>query len=78
MPKAYSLELRERVARFVEAGRSCHAAAAHFSVPVAFREIYLPAILTASLRAGHKFYSLIPSYSVGHDYWLIRFIPRSP
>jgi transposase len=36
MPKAYSLDLRERAARFVEAGRSCHAAAAHFSVSVSF------------------------------------------
>lgn len=36
MPKAYSLDLRERVARFVEAGRSCRAAAAHFSVSVSF------------------------------------------
>jgi transposase len=36
MPKAYSHDLRERVARFVEAGRSCHAAAAHFSVSVSF------------------------------------------
>ena len=36
MPKAYSLDLRERVAQFVEAGRSCHAAAAHFSVSVSF------------------------------------------
>jgi transposase len=36
MPKAYSLDLRERVARFVEAGQSCHAAAAHFSVSVSF------------------------------------------
>src|SRR2546430_8121306 len=36
MPKAYSLDLRERVARFAEAGRSCHAAAAHFSVSVSF------------------------------------------
>jgi transposase len=36
MPRAYSLDLRERVARFVEAGRSCHAAAAHFSVSVSF------------------------------------------
>jgi transposase len=36
MPKAYSLDLRERVVRFVEAGRSCHAAAAHFSVSVSF------------------------------------------
>jgi transposase len=36
MPKAYSRDLRERVARFVESGRSCHAAAAHFSVSVSF------------------------------------------
>jgi len=36
MPEAYSLDLRERVAHFVETGRSCHAAAAHFSVSVSF------------------------------------------
>ena len=36
MPKAYSLDLRQRVARFVEGGRSCHAAAAYFSVSVSF------------------------------------------
>jgi transposase len=36
MPKAYSLDLRERVARFVRGSRSCHAAAAHFSVSVSF------------------------------------------
>ena len=36
MPGAYSLDLRERVARFVEGGRSCRAAAALFSVSVAF------------------------------------------
>ena len=36
MPKAYSLDLRERVVRFVRGGRSCHAAAAHFSVSVSF------------------------------------------
>ena len=36
MPEAYSLDLRELVARFVEGGRSCRAAAALFSVSVAF------------------------------------------
>jgi transposase len=36
MTKSYSLDLRERVARFVEAGHSCHAAARHFEVSVAF------------------------------------------
>ena len=36
MTKSYSLDLRRRVARFVEAGHSCHAAARHFEVSVAF------------------------------------------
>ena len=36
MTRAYSLDLRERVVRFVEAGHSCHAAARHFTVSVAF------------------------------------------
>jgi transposase len=36
MPKAYSLDLRERVARFVGSGRPRHAAAAHFKVSVSF------------------------------------------
>lgn len=34
--KAYSLDLRRRVVAFVEAKRSCHAAAAHFDVSVSF------------------------------------------
>ena len=36
MPKAYSLDLRERVARFVDSGWSRHAASAHFKVSVSF------------------------------------------
>jgi transposase len=36
MTKSYSLDLRCRVARFVEADHSCHAAARHFEVSVAF------------------------------------------
>ena len=36
MPKASSLDLRERVACFVGSGRSRHAAAAHFKVSVSF------------------------------------------
>ena len=36
MPRAYSLDLRERVVAFVEAGHSRHAAAAHFDVSVSF------------------------------------------
>ncbi len=36
MPKPYSLDLRERVVRYVEAGRSRCAAAAHFRVSPSF------------------------------------------
>lgn len=36
MTKSYSLDLRERVVGFVEAGGSRHAAAAHFGVSVSF------------------------------------------
>jgi transposase len=36
MTKSYSLDLRRRVARSVEAGHSCHEAARHFDVSVAF------------------------------------------
>jgi len=36
MTKSYSLDLRRRVARFLEAGHSCHEAARHFEVSVAF------------------------------------------
>jgi transposase len=36
MTKSYSLDLRRRVARFVEADHSCHEAARHFEVSVAF------------------------------------------
>ena len=43
MPKPYSLDLRERVVRFVEAGRSRRAAAAHFGVSVSFVVILMRA-----------------------------------
>ena len=36
MPKPYSLDLRERVVRFVDEGHSRHAAGAHFRVSVSF------------------------------------------
>jgi transposase len=51
MPEAYSLDLRERVARFVEAGRSCHAAAAHFSMPVSFAVRLMKAFRTTGSLA---------------------------
>jgi transposase len=52
MPKSYSIDLRERVVRFVEAGHSRHAAAAHFGVSVSF-----VVILMRNYRATR---SLIP------------------
>jgi transposase len=36
MPKPYSLDLRERVLRYVAEGHSCRAGAAHFRVSVSF------------------------------------------
>ena len=40
MPKAYSLDLRERVARFVGSGRSRHAAAAHFKCQLSVVRVF--------------------------------------
>lgn len=51
MPKAYSIDLRERVVRFIGAGRSCHAAAAHFSVSVSFAVRLMKAFRTTGTLA---------------------------
>lgn len=53
MPKPYSLDLRERVAGFVEAGHSRHAAAVHFGVSVSF-VVKLMTALGASGRLDAK------------------------
>jgi transposase len=52
MPKAYSLDLRERAARFVASGRSCHAAAAHFGVSVSFVVRLMKTLRAQSSEAG--------------------------
>ncbi|MER9600313.1 IS630 family transposase [Mesorhizobium sp. M0244] len=57
MPKPYSLDLRERVVRFVEAGHSRRAAAAHFGVSVSFVVILM--------RNYRKTESLAPKASGG-------------
>jgi transposase len=57
MPRPYSLDLRERVVRFVEAGRSRHAAAAHFGVSVSFVVI----LMRTYRRTGN----LVPKASGG-------------
>ena len=46
MPKPYSLDLRERVVRFVEDGHSRRAAAAHFNVSVSFVVNLMKAVRT--------------------------------
>src|SRR5271167_1064607 len=46
MPKPYSLDLRERVVGFVEAGHSRRAAAAHFRVSVSFVVNLMKAVRT--------------------------------
>src|SRR5271163_4238084 len=46
MPKPYSLDLRERVVGFVEAGHSRRAAAAHFKVSVSFVVNLMKAVRT--------------------------------
>lgn len=52
MTRSYSLDLRERVARFVEGGGSRHAAAAHFGVSVSFVVKLMAALrTTGSLKA---------------------------
>lgn len=53
MARSYSLDLRERVWRFVDGGGSCHAAAAHFGVSVSFAVKLMAAYReTGSLEAG--------------------------
>src|SRR5258708_29273740 len=46
MPKPYSLDLRERVVRYVDEGRSRRAAAAHFRVSVSFVVNLMKAVRT--------------------------------
>jgi transposase len=57
MPRPYSFDLRERVVRFVEAGHSRHAAAAHYGVSVSFVVI----LMRTYRRTG----SLVPKASGG-------------
>ncbi len=65
MPKAYSFDLRERVASFVASGRSRHAAAAHFQVSVSFVVNLVKAFKTsgrleAKPRGGRRHAKLDP------------------
>jgi transposase len=63
MIKSYSLDLRRRVAGFVEAGRSCHAAAGHFEVSVAFVVRRMAALGTKVTPASISRWFIRQSYS---------------
>jgi transposase len=72
MTKSYSLDLRRRVARFVEAGHSCQEAARHFEVSVAFVVRLMAAYrttgsLAAKPEGGWRYSKLDP-----HRKFLIR------
>src|SRR3954453_20409737 len=65
MTKSYSLDLRQRVARFVEAGQSCHEAARHFEVSVSFVVRLMAAYratgsLAAQPEGGWRYSKLYP------------------
>ena len=65
MTKSYSLDLRERVVRFVEAGHSRRAAAAHFGVSAAFAVKLMAAYrqtgsLAAKPEGGWRYSKLDP------------------
>ncbi|MBS1164460.1 MAG: transposase [Proteobacteria bacterium] len=72
MPRSYSLDLRERIARYVDNGGSRHAAAAHFDVSVSFVVKLMAAFrqtgcLTAKPEGGWRYSKLDP-----HRDFLIR------
>jgi transposase len=72
MTKSYSLDLRRRVACFVETGHSCHAAARHFDLSVAFVVRLMAAFratgsLAAKPEGGWRYSKLDP-----HREFLIR------
>lgn len=64
MPKAYSLDLRERVARLVDGGHSRRAAAAHFGVSVSFVvNLRRPTARPAALRRAALAAGVTPSWT---------------
>lgn len=65
MTKAYSLDLRQRIVRFVEAGHSRHAAAHHFGVSVSFAvklmaSFYATGSIAAKPEGGWRYSKLDP------------------
>lgn len=78
MAKTYSMDLRERVCRYVTAGHSCHEAAAHFSTSVSFvvnlmRLLRETGSLMARVRGGQRHAKLAP-----HREFLLARVAETP
>jgi transposase len=78
MAKTYSMDLRERVSRYVSAGHSCHAAAAHFSTSVSFVVNLMKLLretgsLKARARGGLRHAKLAP-----HGEFLLARVQETP
>ena len=78
MVRPYSVDLRERVVRFVVAGHSRHAAAAHFGVSVSSAIKWVAAylasgILTPKPLGGRRFSKLDP-----HRGFLVATVGKEP
>ena len=73
MPKPYSIDLRERVAAFVEEGHSRHAAAAHFKVSVSFVVNLVKAFRCAgAFRLNRAADAGTPSLiRIGRSFWAV-------
>jgi hypothetical protein len=71
MPKAYSLDLRERVARFVGSGRSRHAAAdVNSSCIVGHRSVDYPLMRISKIPSQRTSYDELSHFcSVGNQFW---------
>jgi transposase len=78
MAKTYSMDLRERVCRYVMAGHSCHETAAHFSTSVSFVVNLMKLLretgsLVARARGGLRHSKLAP-----HGEFLLRRVKETP
>jgi transposase len=78
MAKTYSMDLRERVWRYVAAGHSCRATAAHFSTSVSFvvrlmRLLHKTGSLVAKPRGGLRHAKLAP-----HATFLLSRVAETP
>lgn len=78
MAKTYSMDLRERVCRYVQSGHSCHAAAAQFLTSVSFVVNLMQLFReTGSLKARARG-GLRHSKLAAHGEFLLRRVAETP